>query len=149
MHISDIQVMITVVCKSPRDTKNFITSFESTYSNECTDHLCCGDNCYACVSVKSLSLHADTQLTQTGALYFVLAAMNTQTGMMLSLDEAAALNILDPVQGVYTDLKSKSKMLIGDAVDQKLVEIEYDNTATGMSVQCRYIELCVVYTMEE
>ena len=75
--------------------------------------------------------------------------MNTQTGMMLSLDEAAALNILDPVQGVYTDLKSKSKMLIGDAVDQKLVEIEYDNTATGMSVQCRYIELCVVYTMEE
>ena len=70
--------------------------------------------------------------------------MNTQTGMMLSLDEAAALNILDPVQGVYTDLKSKSKMLIGDAVDQKLVEIEYDNTATGMSVQCRYIELSVV-----
>ena len=58
--------------------------------------------------------------------------MNTQTGMMLSLDEAAALNILDPVQGVYTDLKSKSKMLIGDAVDQKLVEIEYDNSATGM-----------------
>ena len=58
--------------------------------------------------------------------------MNTQTGVMLSLDEAAALSILDPVQGVYTDLKSKSKMLIGDAVDQKLVEIEYDNTATGM-----------------
>ena len=71
--------------------------------------------------------------------------------MMLSLDEAAALNILDPVQGVYTDLKSKSKMLIGDAVDQKLVEIEYDNSATGMSVQCRYIELYVVYlhAMEE
>ena len=69
--------------------------------------------------------------------------MNTQTGMMLSLDEAAALNILDPVQGVYTDLKSKSKMLIGDAVDQKLVEIEYDNSATGMcSVD---ILSCVLY----
>ena len=63
--------------------------------------------------------------------------------MMLSLDEAAALNILDPVQGVYTDLKSKSKMLIGDAVDQKLVEIEYDNSATGMcSVEKIYPAIC-------
>lgn len=61
--------------------------------------------------------------------------MNTQTGRMLSLDQAADLHILDPVHGVFTDLKAKTKMLIGDAVDQKLVEIEYDKAATGKLIE--------------
>lgn len=59
------------------------------------------------------------------------AATNTLTGEMLNPQQAAALNILDARNGTYTDLRSQAKMLIGDAVDKKLVEVAYDTKATG------------------
>ena len=64
-------------------------------------------------------------------LFCIQGATNTLTGEMLNVERAAALNILDPVSGTFTDLRTKAKMLIGDAVDQNLVLIEYDTKASG------------------
>jgi len=50
---------------------------------------------------------------------------------MLTTDEAKSLGILDSVRGSFTDLKTGNQMLIGDAVDLDLVEIEYDTEAIG------------------
>lgn len=51
----------------------------------------------------------------------------------MGLEQAARDGILDGRTGTYKDLKSGARMLIGDAVDKKLVEIEYDTDATGRS----------------
>lgn len=51
---------------------------------------------------------------------------------MVTAEEARRLGILDDERGVYIDRKKNSRMLIGDAVDLGLVEIEYDQEADGM-----------------
>lgn len=62
---------------------------------------------------------------------FISAAKNTNTGETLNLEMAVATNILNANSGTYRDMKSGAVMLIGDAVDQGLVEIEYDTDSTG------------------
>lgn len=66
-------------------------------------------------------------------MFCILAAKNTVTGETLGLEEAARQGLLNATNGTFKDLKSGALMLIGDAADQGLVEIEYERGATGMS----------------
>lgn len=50
---------------------------------------------------------------------------------MYHVFQATRRKILDSDRGSFTDLKTGNKMLIGDAVDQRLVEIEFDMNASG------------------
>lgn len=55
------------------------------------------------------------------------------------MEQAAALSILDASSGTYTDLRARAKMLIGDAVDMQLVQVEYDTKASGNAFDCKVI----------
>lgn len=50
---------------------------------------------------------------------------------MYHVFQSTRRKILDSEKGTYTDLLTGTKMLIGDAVDLGLVEIEYDINAAG------------------
>ena len=61
----------------------------------------------------------------------LVGAVDTRDGQMYHVFQATRRKILDSDRGSFTDLKTGNKMLIGDAVDQRLVEIEYDMNASG------------------
>lgn len=65
----------------------------------------------------------------------ITAAQDTQSGQMLKVAEAKAMNILDMDKHAFQDLKSRKWMLIGDAVDLGLVEIDYDMDAAGAYIR--------------
>lgn len=57
--------------------------------------------------------------------------MDTNSGKMLGRQQAISKGILNTVDGTYLDLRSGTKMLMGDAVDKELVEVEFDMNAEG------------------
>lgn len=61
-------------------------------------------------------------------------AVDTRDGQIYHVFQATRRKILDSDKGSFTDLKSGIKMLIGDAVDLGLVQIEYDMTASGIDI---------------
>jgi len=48
-----------------------------------------------------------------------------------AVTKAISKGILNTVDGTYLDLRSGTKMLMGDAVDKELVEVEFDMNAEG------------------
>lgn len=72
-------------------------------------------------------------MTYTQLLSVTAGAVDTRDGQMYHVFQATRRKILDSTKGSFTDLKSGNRMLIGDAVDRGLVQIEYDMNASGTS----------------
>lgn len=64
-------------------------------------------------------------------MHVIVAAKDMHSGKMLKVGEAKVMNILDIEKGAFQNLQTKKWMLIGDAVDLGLVEIDYDMDAAG------------------
>ena len=54
---------------------------------------------------------------------------------MYHVFQATRRKILDSEKGTFTDLQTGSKMLMGDAIDLGLVEVEYNAEASGEKVK--------------
>ena len=54
---------------------------------------------------------------------------------MYHVFQATRRKILDSEKGTFTDLQTGSKMLMGDAIDLGLVEVEYNTDASGEKVK--------------
>ncbi|XP_067948243.1 dystonin-like isoform X2 [Watersipora subatra] len=67
--------------------------------------------------------------------YTVQQALDTSTGEMISAEQACRQGILDPDYGTYKDLKKGTIMMIGDAVQRNLVEIEYEVNNNSMVLE--------------
>jgi len=66
--------------------------------------------------------------------YTIKSVRDTVTGLDVSSEEAAKLDILVESRGVFRDRKNGRQMLVAEAIDKKLVEVEYYGDATEPEV---------------
>ncbi|XP_067932421.1 serine-rich adhesin for platelets-like isoform X2 [Watersipora subatra] len=78
--------------------------------------------------VKSVGIITIKTMRETMP-YTVKAAKDTRNNQMYHIFQATRRKILDSEKGTFTDLQTGSKMLMGDAIDLGLVEVDYDTSA--------------------